>query len=211
MRLLVISVAAGALLSGCVHNRAQSNNQSARDQAMVEVNASCMAAYQDPAAQILRSKIPLKSSDATFPQLTDQSKADSAEQNALTVLENAMTSCANKQEDFVSKFGAPGAYAAYMDFAQQTKALRASLWAREISFGEFNTRRASIESTFRGKMATAEAAAPPAPARAAPAAAPVYIPPPVVIPPVQFTPMQTRQPTQTNCYRVGNNVNCTTY
>lgn len=37
---------------------------------------------------------------------------------------------------------------------------------------------------------------------------PVYIPPPAYQPP----PMQPiRMPTQTNCYRMGNNVNCTTY
>lgn len=224
---LILTVACTVLFSGCAQYQAQQRAEAQRQEmeaASRSLAAACAAAYNDPAMTILHPKIPFSASDATLAQLGDVSKASAKEKAAIEEFDRLVQPCTTQGQAFFRRFDYPGMGAAYQRFTQEDRSLRASLWAGSITFGEFNTRRGTLVSQFEAARAAAAVEASRAATIAAQQERANSLQTLQVIQQMQQNQQlqqanqiqsqqlyQMRTPTQTNCYRYGNQVNCTSY
>lgn len=132
---------------------------------------------------------------ATISQLADRGRPDEGERVLLEKWGSGRLACVEQGRAFRSRYAPPG-YAAIFEDTQSTLiSLTAQLYAREISYGEFNiarNRNAAMHDVKMDEAAHRHASEVAARVRAA----------------QLFT--APAQPTTTNCYRLGNSVQCTT-
>lgn len=201
MKVVTALVMAG-VLSGCALPGAQRVNQQQVDS--TNVDAFCAQAWSDARLDPLKAKLPAKAQDATLAQLADSSLATPAQQQAISDFDPVMAQCFEMRRAYLKTY-MPGGVVATFDILQtDNKSLRAQLWARKITFGDYNTRAAKLLAESQKTMQTElEKAQQVAAQQQAQRDQNMLLMAPYMNPPPP-------RPTFTDCHRHGNSVNCIT-
>lgn len=201
MKVVAALVMAG-VLSGCALPGAPRVNQQKVDSD--NVDAFCAQAWSDTRLDPIRSKLPGKAQDATLAQLADPSLATPAEQQAINDFDPVMAQCFDMRRAYLQAY-TPGSVVATFDILKaDSKSLRAQLWAKKITFGEYNTRAARLlTETQKNMQAELEKAQQIAAQQQAQRDQNMLLMMPYMNPPIP-------RPTITDCHRYGNSVNCIT-
>lgn len=187
------------ILGGCAFPEGQRVNQQKVDSDNVEV--FCANAWADTRLDPLRSKLPTKATDATLAQLADPSLATPAQQQAINDFDPVMAQCVEMRQAYLKRYS-PGSVVATFDILKaDSKALRAQLWAKKITFGEYNTKAAKLLAESQKTMQTElEKAHQIAAQQQAQRDQNMML----------MMPYMAPRPTITDCHRYGNSVNCIT-
>ncbi|AVJ30207.1 hypothetical protein [Achromobacter spanius] len=187
------------ILGGCAFPQGQRINQQKVDSDNVE--AFCANAWADTRLDPLRSKLPAKATDATLAQLADPSLATPAQQQAINDFDPVMAQCFEMRQAYLKRYS-PGSVVATFDILKaDSKALRAQLWAKKITFGEYNTKAAKLLAESQKTMQTElEKAQQIAAQQQAQRDQNMML----------MMPYMAPRPTITDCHRYGNSVNCIT-
>lgn len=198
MRAIAALFMAG-ILGGCAFPEGQRVNQQKVDSDNVEV--FCANAWADTRLDPLRSKLPTKATDATLAQLADPSLATPAQQQAINDFDPVMAQCVEMRQAYLKRYS-PGSVVATFDILKaDSKALRAQLWAKKITFGEYNTKAAKLLAESQKTMQTElEKAHQIAAQQQAQRDQNMML----------MMPYMAPRPTITDCHRYGNSVNCIT-
>ncbi|WP_345245313.1 hypothetical protein [Pigmentiphaga soli] len=141
-------VAAILLLPGCADMQRQKLAEQFRQDSDA-VAAECEAVVRLPAVQPLVGFIPIQADQSSLEQLSDTRTPDEAQQRALSALNSAQMRCRMMQQTLIGKYYGDQAATLYDEYVQKTKAAMAELWAGRITFGSFNTQRASLYSDMK--------------------------------------------------------------
>lgn len=201
MKAIAALIMAG-MLGGCAFSDGPRVNQQKVDSDNVET--FCAHAWADTRLDPLKAKLPVKAPDATLAQLADPSLATPAEQQAISDFDPVMAQCFDMRRAYLKAY-TPGSVVATFDILQaDSKSLRAQLWARKISFGEYNTKAAKLltesQKTVQAELEKAQQIAA---QQQAQRDQNMLLMMPYMNPPVP-------RPTITDCHRYGNSVNCVT-
>lgn len=227
------------LVSGCAviqqqqQAKAMAEQQQAFNREYAAVNEKCKSQLEgDKRIDPIRSYVPMLANDATLEQRGSVKKPNAKEKAAILAFDEVVAQCRNELVEVKAKFGAPfqvlNASKKYGDLQRE---LRAQLWAGKVTYGEFATKR--IQLSNEGKLAEQQAMsdaqqqarqiqmqqaqinAVNAQANAAMISAQAQQQMATNDTMRAFNQAQKRelprQPVQTNCYKLGNQVNCTTY
>jgi hypothetical protein len=221
MRKMFVLLAAAGLV-GCAHQQQQ---QQTRPTARDDPSNGCFAELAFDARFVpLREKmaINLHPSKPTLDMLADRSYVTDEEKRLIGVWQVARDACTDRGESFRAAY-APPEYRANIATGQvRLNNLTAKLYAREITFGEFNRARSENAADMQARGAAVEQREKEAAAaaqardeanrRAAVGAALQNMQTQQLIQQQQQQQLleQNRMRT-TNCTRVGNQTNCTTY
>ena len=201
MKVVVALVMAG-VLSGCALPGGQRVNQQQVDSD--NVDAFCANAWADTRLNPLRSKLPVKAPDATLAQLADPSLATPAEQQAINDFDPVMAQCFEMRRAYLKTYRPGGVVATFDILQSDSKSLRAQLWAKKITFGEYNSKAAKLVTESQKTMQTElEKAQQIAAQQQAQRDQNMLLMMPYMNPPIP-------RPTITDCHRYGNSVNCIT-
>jgi hypothetical protein len=211
-------------MAGCAQYQAQQASRARANEifaARQQLDAVCNATYENDSVRILHSKIPVTADKASLSQLSDQTKASPQEKIAIAAYEQLSAPCVAAAESYASNYGGPEVVSLYRDYLNVFKILRAQLWNGSLTFGQFNTQRAALDTEFQRKVAAIEQAHAAAVARqqaASDAAAAAMFFQQTQMMQLQQQQMYQNQmqmqnqnrPVQTNCQSYLNTVNCTT-
>ncbi len=198
MRAIAALFMAG-ILGGCAFPEGQRVNQQKADSDNVE--AFCVNAWADTRLDPLRSKLPVKAPDATLAQLADSSLATPAQQQAISDFDPVMAQCFEMRRTYLKAYTTGGVVAIFDILQADSKSLRAQLWARKITFGDYNTKAAKLltesQKTVQAELDKAQQIAAQQQAQRDQNM-------------MLMMPYMNPRPTTTDCYRYGNAVSCTT-
>lgn len=156
MRLKVLAVASLLLLSACgAYQRQQAQQAAAERSAAVqkqfsEAKAQCAALFDNPAIDPVRTKITIFDPDeAPLAQLSDSSRPSSDDRPAIDAYETARRKCAVIQLH-VAMGTLPSEGVRAVELAQSRSwDLSKQLYAGEVTYGAFNTARATNASQLK--------------------------------------------------------------
>lgn len=194
-------------LSACAQMQRQQAHQAASAR-----NAICASAGNDPRLDSIRAKIPMDARNATLEQLNDPSMPTAEQKTALAAIPDVFSQCTNATMEFLDKYSAQGASVVYGLFIQDTKLLASGLWAEKLNFGQFNTARLKLDAQARTGISKLEQHAyDVARAEEMQRAQNAAILAPYFLQAAQPTYIAPSAPTNTNCYRYGNQVSCRSF
>ncbi|GEM_PF-1784719 len=201
MKAVAVFLMAG-ILGGCALPGAQRANQQKIDSDNVET--FCAQAWSDTRLDPIRTKFPVKVQDASVAQLADASLATPAEQQAISDFDPAMAQCFDMRRAYLQAYTPGGVVAIFDALRADSKALRAQLWAKKITFGQYNTAAMRLlTDSQKATQAEVEKANQFAAQQQAQRDQNMLLMMPYMNPPMP-------RPTTTDCYRYGNAVGCTT-
>lgn len=217
-----LALCAAVSVAGCVTpgGGQQQSRPSARD----DPSMGCFAEISVSSRfEPLRNKIAinLRPENATLEMLADKSVPTEEERRLIGVYKIARDTCADQGASFRASYAPPGYVAAFNGNLIRVNELLARLYGGDISYGEFNRARAGNVSVTTSQMAEVEQQERDANARnedrrrAAAGAALQNIQSQQLILQQQQQQqqliLQQNRPRNTNCQRIGNQLNCTTY
>lgn len=199
MKAVAVFFIAG-ILGGCALPSSQRVNQQKLDSDNVET--FCANAWADTRLDPIKAKLPAKVQDATLPQLADPSLPTPAEQQAISDFDPVMAQCFDMRRAYLQAY-TPGVVVATFDALKaDSKALRAQLWAKKISYGQYNTAALRLVTESQKAMQVElDKAKQFAAQQQAQRDQNMMLMMPYMNPPI---------PRTTDCYRYGNSVSCTT-
>lgn len=177
----------------------------------------------DKRFDVLRPKIAInvKPADLPLEMMADKSYPSEEERRALSVWKIARDSCMDRGESFRQAYAPPAYRASVTSNVTRVHELTAKLYAGEMNYGEFNRARAGNAAASQEQLATISQQEREANARAedrrraAEGMALQNIQNQQLLLQQQQQQqqmlLQRSRPTSTNCSRMGNQVNCTTY
>lgn len=203
-------------LSGC-----ETMNQRQAESDDRAVKAMCDMALQDSRLVPLHGAIPVNADGATVGQLSDSSRFTVAQKQALADIDNAMAECYTAKINWATKYEPPAAVSIYQAFFLQERLLRARAIRDDTRIGEFNEARATLLSKSDELLTTARQQHAYRQAEESARAAAAWAAFNSSLQQTQQTQimqqqlnqqqMQMNRPVQTNCSRIGNQVNCTSW
>lgn len=234
MKRLAFLAICSIAISGCASIQ-QQQNQAKIDQAKAELkllNERCAGTFQtDPRLDPLRPYISFNGNN-TIEQLASNKKATAKEKQAILVYDQISSECFAERLALLQGAGAPYfMIQTTRDYASAAKQAKAELWAGKYTYGQYNqVAEQNFKNSENARIAGAQAedqrqqqaqirqaqinsANAQANAAILSAQAQQQIANNDTM--RAFTQAQQRnlpvQPVQTNCYKMGNQVNCTTY
>ena len=216
---LSLAICAGSLV-GCVTPGKQAYKPTAADDPSNACFASLMV---DKRFDVLRPKIAIniKPSELPLDMMADKSVPTAEERQALGVWKVARDSCMAQGESFRQAYAPPAHRAALTSNVTRVHDLTAKLYAGDMTYGEFNRARAGNAATSQEQMANVAQQEREQNAReddrrrvAAGMALQTMQNQQMILQQQQQQQqlmLQQSRPTNTNCARIGNQVNCTTY
>lgn len=226
-------------ISGCAviqqqqQQKALAEQQQSFNREYAAANEKCKSQLEgDKRIDPIRPYVPVLANDATLEQRGSTKKPNAKEKAAILAFDEVASECRNELSQIKARFGSPAQVQnTSKKYGDLQRELRAQLWAGKITYGEFATKRIQISND--GKVAEQQAIAESqhqarqvqmqqaqinavnAQANAALISAQAQQQIANNDTMRAFTQAQQRnlpkQPVQTNCYKMGNQVNCTTY
>lgn len=239
MKSLALLAFCSISISGCAaiqqqqQQKAMAEHQQSFNREYAAVNEKCKSQLEgDKRIDPIRAYVPMLANDATLEQRGSTKKPNAKEKAAILAFDEVASECRNELSQVKAKFGLPvQVQNTSKKFGDLQRELRAQLWAGKITYGEFATKRIQISND--GKVAEQQAIAESqhqarqiqmqqaqinavnAQANAALISAQAQQQIANNDTMRAFTQAQKRnlpqQPVQTNCYKIGNQVNCTSY
>jgi hypothetical protein len=218
--LVAMLLAAAVSSAGCVTPGKQAYKPSAADDPSNACFASLMV---DKRFDVLRPKIAInvKPSELPLEMMADKSTPTAEEKQALGVWKIARDTCMAHGESFRQSYAPPAYRATLTSNVTRVHDLTAKLYAAEITYGEFNRARAGNAATAQEQLANVAQQEREQNAReedrrrvAAGMALQNIQNQQLILQQQQHQQqliLQQSRPTNTNCSRIGNQVNCTTY
>ena len=230
-------------LSGCAAYKQQQAERAAAEraarlkQAVDNATQECTVLYSNAAIDPIRPRIAIQHlEDATLIQMSDQARASAADLPAIDAFETARRKCATIYLS-AAMSNLPSEHVHALERAQSRAwDLSKDLYARRITFGEFNTGRAEAQRQLNADMLVADErlreraieiqrqaderererqsrslAILGAVAAARPSPTPTVPYVPMQLPAYAPVPAVSKPLTITNCNQFGSNINCTTY
>lgn len=239
MKRLTFLAICSIAISGCAviqqqqQQKAMAEQQQSFNREYATVTEKCKSQLEgDKRIDPIRPYVPMLANDATLEQRGSTKKPTAKEKSAILAFDEIASECRNELSQVKARFGSPAQVQnTSKKYGDLQRELRAQLWAGKITYGEFATKRIQISN--EGKVAEQQALAEyqqqarqvqmqQAQINAVNAQANAAL----ISAQAQqqianndtmraFTQAQQRnlppQPVQTNCYKTGNQVNCTTY
>lgn len=214
-----LALVAGALLSGCVTPGGQ--QQAHRPTAADDPSQSCfLNLTMDKRFDAIRYKVAIreKATQAPLEMLADKTYPTDEERRTLNVWKIARDVCADSGASYRAQY-APADYRASIDAGFiRFNGLIARLYARDITYGEFNRARAENAAISNQEIASVQQREREANAAAAAqederrrAAVGMALQNLQNQQMLQQQQNQLNRPRTTNCQRIGSQMNCTTY
>lgn len=119
-------------------------------QMYTNADLACSRVYTVPETRLLQAKIPSPSLSPSVKRLGDKTKPNAKEKAALEAMGDLMSTCHSLQ-DPLKRDDYPVTYPAYANQAQRTRALLASLWSGQITFGQYNAGTQEIQAAFEAE------------------------------------------------------------
>lgn len=192
-------------LAGCAHQEAERWRQQAQMEEAA-AKAVCDSTEARPELDPLREQVAFDASKATVAQLADSRKPTADQKAVIMQIDEISKPCEDAVSAYFTTYS-PVVAPVHAELGQAMKQTWAKLLAGEMTFGQFNSERASMSAAARSKAQSLMSS------QAAYQAQMQMQQQQLNLQRAQYinSLQQTITPKRTNCYRYGNNVQCTQY